>query len=86
MNKYSFTITYTGDEEFTDKIGNALYEAGCDDASLHASGGSTYATFDREADTLDEAVRSAIRQIESVSGLKVIHVEMDQKQLATITQ
>ena len=46
---------------------DALYEAGCSDATIrHGS-----VEFDRAAPTLDEAVGSAINDIETVPGVTV---------------
>ena len=57
--------------EGTDLLGwemiDALYEAGCSDATIrHGS-----VEFDREAPTLVEAVESAINDIETVPGVTV---------------
>lgn len=54
-----------------------LYEAGCDDATLGEIDGVSYADFDREADSLDEAIIDAITVIEPVPSLHVARVEPD---------
>ena len=53
---------------------HALLEAGCDDALVGSSGGIQYFDFDREAESLEEAALSAVADIESVVGLKVVRL------------
>ena len=47
---------------------NAIYEAGLDDALLGATAGVMTLDVDRIAERRDDAVLSAIRQVESVRG------------------
>ncbi len=70
MVEHNFTLIIDGD---VDAKLDALFEAGCDDATFGAVDGTYYAVFDREAPTFDMAVSSAISDIESVSGLQVRH-------------
>ena len=49
-----------------------LFEAGCDDAATGRSDGIQYVDFDREAASLDEAVLSAIRDVEHIDGVSVV--------------
>ena len=46
--------------ELSDDRLDALFEAGCDDATFSTGGGVTFAAFDREAPSLLDAVLSAI--------------------------
>ncbi len=55
---------------------DALYEAGCDDATFGVSDGVTHAAFDREAPSLDAAVLSAISDVERAGG-RVIRIDID---------
>jgi hypothetical protein len=68
---HTFTVVLdrrpTGDEL------DALFEAGCDDATFGAEKGVPIGQFDREAPTLAEAIASAVRDIES-AGLTVLRV------------
>ncbi|WP_419915029.1 hypothetical protein [Candidatus Poriferisodalis sp.] len=48
----------------------ALYEAGCTDASI----GHRTVEFDREAPTRWEAIQQAIRDVSTVTGLRVVDV------------
>ena len=62
---YAFTLILSGFDELTDEIENSLFEAGCDDAVLGIHAGSPYLSFDREADSLDDAIKSAIKDVQS---------------------
>lgn len=74
MTEHNFTLILSGDVE---KQLDALYEAGCDDATFGSVDGVPYAEFDREAPTLAQALRSAIADVESVPGISVQRVEPD---------
>ena len=63
---YSFTLTLGGFEEITPAIEQAVFEAGCDDALLGIHCGTPYLAFDRDADSLEEAIKSAIKAVESI--------------------
>jgi len=76
MTEHEFTLVIDGD--LTDEsIAAALFEVGCDDATLGVSDGQGYGEFIREVSTLAEAVMSAIHQVESVASLRVMHLEPD---------
>jgi hypothetical protein len=72
MHEYIFTLIIDGEPDF-----DALYEAGCDDATFGEVDGAGYAEFAREAPSLSDAVLSAVRGVESVEGLRVLRVEPD---------
>ena len=65
MPLFNFTLTLSGVTSDTKGLEDALYNAGCDDALLCFYGTAVYLEFDREAETLNQAVLSAIRDIES---------------------
>lgn len=76
MREHEFTLVVdgpVGDESVLDK----LYEAGCSDATVGSIDGVGYLDFHREAGSFPEAVLSAIRDAESVPGLRVLRVEPD---------
>ena len=52
---------------------DALYEAGCGDATV----GHDTLEFARKAPTRDEALCSAMRDAESVPGVRVLRIELD---------
>ena len=71
---HEFSLLVEGRSFADDDVVNALYEAGCDDALLNIDNGVQTIDFEREAATLYEAVLSAIANVESVEGLRVIRV------------
>lgn len=76
MAEHRFTLTIGG--ALTDERLDALYEAGCDDATFSTKGALTFGDFDREAPLLIDAVLSAVAAVESVEGLEVLHVDPDE--------
>lgn len=76
MDTFEFTLVISGDV-MSDEAINALFEAGCDDATFGGVDTSSFGGFDREAETLEQAIASAIAQVESVPGLVVLRVEPD---------
>jgi hypothetical protein len=85
MKTYNFTLVLSGKNEPSEDLENVLFEAGCDDATLYFRNGIPYLDFDRETNSFEEAVISAIQQVEEAqSGLKVERVEPDD--LVTIAQ
>lgn len=74
MAEYSFTLIIQGD---VDARLDDLFDAGCDDATFGAVDGVQYADFERDAPTLLDAIASAIRAVELVPGLRVMHIEPD---------
>ena len=78
MPLFSFTLTVEGADILSEDALNALYEAGCHDATFGASNGVQTAEFDREAPEFAEAVGSAIRAIENaVPGAVVVRIRRD---------
>ena len=63
MKKYTFTFILDGVAELTEKLETALYEAGGDDALLWQSKGKIGLDFTRAANSKNEAVQSAIKDI-----------------------
>lgn len=84
MTIYSISMKYMGTATTTEGIINQLYEAGCDDATFHSHGENAFAEFDREASSLDDALRTAIKQIESVGDLKVLDIKIAGDQIADL--
>ncbi len=68
MKTYEFEIELrhypTGAiERLDDKILNELFEAGCDDSTVVSRNGRTFIVFAREAETEDEAIKSAMKAV-----------------------
>ena len=73
METYSFMLII--DRAVDDTAADALYEAGLDDAGIGGFGGQPAIDVDREAPSLLTAIVSAVRQVESVGGIRVVRVE-----------
>lgn len=76
MPVHEFTIIASGLTPDADDFEDRLYEAGCDDATPSFSRGVIVLDFAREAGTLEEALTSAMRDVEK-AGAKVEHLEPD---------
>lgn len=63
-----------GDEQILD-VADALGNAGCLDASVGGHADGMEAVFNRDADSLDSAIKSAVAAIEN-AGFKVHRVEL----------
>ena len=64
---YQFTLMLKNVDEDSTGLEDSLYEAGCDDALINFRNGAVYLDFDREAASFEEAVNSAIQDVESAS-------------------
>lgn len=80
---WSFAIVLDGPTEMTDDIADALFEAGLDDGSPGSRGGVCSVWVDREAATLNSAIRSAVDQVRT-AGFGVARVEMDEEAVDSI--
>ncbi|OHB65875.1 MAG: hypothetical protein A2V70_13530 [Planctomycetes bacterium RBG_13_63_9] len=76
MRKYEFTLILKGRLEMSEEITDALFEAGCDDGTPGTCEGVFSIDFHREANALEEAIRSAIADVNS-AGYEVQRVEME---------
>jgi hypothetical protein len=76
MNKYEFTLILKGPLELTDQMADKLFQAGCDDGTPGTTGGVFSIDFHREANSLEEAIGSAIANVKS-AGYDVERVEIE---------
>jgi hypothetical protein len=76
MKTYEFDVVLKDVSEITDDQADILFAAGCDDATPVSRDGAAWLHFDREANTLEEAIRSAIAQVRA-AGLGVAKVQFD---------
>jgi hypothetical protein len=76
MKIYEFDVVLKDTSEITDDQADALFEAGCDDGSPASRGGTAWVHFDRESASLEEAIRSAVAQIQ-VARFRVSKVVLD---------
>ncbi len=77
---WRFTLHLKGIDSFTDEQADALYGGGCSDGTLSSSAGRARIGFDREATTLQGAIRSAESDVRH-TGLDVDHVEIEEQEL-----
>lgn len=77
--KYEFSLVLSA-SDVSDEEADKLYEAGCDDGSIVSRGDVTTVQFDRQAPTLDEALASAIRDVEN-AGFQVSRVEIERHEV-----
>lgn len=77
MNRHEFTLELISADKLTDNLARTLFRAGCLDASVWESKGRVFVTFQRSANTLSDAVKSATRDIHT-AGHTVIFCEAQQ--------
>ena len=77
---WRFTLHLKEIDSFTDEQADALYGGGCSDGTLSSSAGRARIGFDREAATLQGAIRSAVSDVRH-AGLEVDHVEIEEQEL-----
>ena len=85
---YAFTLFVRGADVLSDENIDALFEAGCDDATFGTRDGAQYGAFDREATSFSRALSSAIHDtIKALPGLEIVRVEPDDLvSMATIAE
>ncbi len=76
MKAYAFDVILKDAAEISDDEAEALFAAGCDDGTPVSRNGAAWIHFDREAISLEEAIRSAVAQVQT-AGMRVAKVEMD---------
>jgi hypothetical protein len=74
MNSYEFALVFANVSAMTAEMADCLYNSGCDDGTPFSSQGVTGVGFSREAGSLEEAVRSAIADVNK-AGFAVARVE-----------
>ncbi|MDE0160199.1 MAG: hypothetical protein OXL98_00545 [Acidimicrobiaceae bacterium] len=67
---HHLVLVTEGRDLLDDEVLEALYEAGCTDASI----GHRTVEFDREAPTRWDAIQSAIRDVTAVAGVNIVDV------------
>lgn len=82
MTTHTFKIVL--DRQPTDSELDKLFEAGCDDAVFGAERGLSIAEFDRESETLADAISAAALEIESVGLVPLRVIDEDVLTLADI--
>lgn len=85
MNTWNFRFTLEPTLVNIDDIFDQLHDAGCDDALFSSRDQQEFVTFARNAPTLEEAVLSAIADLESVDGIRVSAISDESLVTATET-
>ena len=63
MAEFDFTLILSGISDVTDDQADSLFASGCDDATIAQRYGRVYMTFSREAETMAQAIISAIEDV-----------------------
>lgn len=74
MPTHHFTLIVDGADLQRESVVDSLFEAGCDDALVGSTDGIQFIDFDREAASFDDAVLSAVADVEQVSGIQVVRM------------
>ncbi|NLY01272.1 MAG: hypothetical protein GXY83_34715 [Rhodopirellula sp.] len=85
MRTSRFIATLARGTELTDELAEAIYGSGCDDGSLFCSCGVVQIGFDREAESLEDAIRSAIADVQK-AGCTVAEVTLEGDVLAALPE
>jgi len=83
MKTYGFDIILRGIDSLNDEIVERVY-ALCDDCGLSSGSGVTTARFDREANSLESAIASALETIRK-AGCEAERIEIDREDFATLS-
>ena len=75
VQTFTFYVYLAEVTELTDDLENRIFAAGCGDALLASKGAQVYLNFDRQAESLDAAVASAMRDV-AAAGLEVCTIEI----------
>ncbi len=84
MQTYTFTLVLRDQTEMTEDLAETLAAAGCDDGLAGSSDGVAAVIFDREAESLEQAVRSAIADVQK-AGCHAAWVKIETQDLAGAT-
>ena len=76
MKEFEFSIIAAGMDPEADDFVDRFFEAGCDDATIAYARGAIILSFCREAPSLADAIRSAIKHVRA-AGAVVERVEPD---------
>ena len=75
MTKYAFSLILQGTHELTEDMADRLFAAGCDDGTPGLCNETFSIDFQRQAATLEAAIRSAVANVES-AGYRIERVEI----------
>lgn len=76
MAEFEFSIVASGMDPFAEDFADRFFDAGCDDATVSFQKGCIIVDFAREAATTEEAIASAVENVEA-AGATVERIEPD---------
>jgi transcriptional regulator with XRE-family HTH domain len=82
MKSYEFTLVLHGAAEPTRALEDALFQSGCDDATLSRRHGVLQLEFARDAESLKDAILSAIADVRRAEA-GVVVAQVDESHLVT---
>ena len=82
MKSYQFTVVVTGVREIEPHLADALYAATGGDIEFNIRNGVAFVEFDRKAPDVEIAIRTAVEQVQSVAGLRVVRIESEEPQVS----
>ena len=84
MKTHTFTLILSGVAELTPALADALYAATQGDIELNLRDGVVFVEVERTADTLREAITTAIREVEQAPvAVRVVRVESEAANVIT---
>ena len=87
MPSFNFTLIIEGADLQTDEAQDALFEAGCDDATFGVVDGVQFAEFDRKGGSYGQALSSAVVEIQrAIKGARVVQVLDDLVTISDIAE
>lgn len=86
MNTYHFTIVVRDARADMANLEDKLFEAGCDDALVCSYNQSVYLEFDREADSAEVAIKTALADIRAAGFSQLVVQETGVASLAEMAE
>jgi hypothetical protein len=74
MSTFEFQLILGNVTEMSEEVADTLFEAGCDDGTPFSSQGTAAIGFSRDAESMEQAIRSAIADVNK-AGFVVSRVE-----------
>ena len=85
QQEFDFALILSGPTDITSEVADGLFQAGCDDATLSLQFRVLYLEFSRSADSLKEAILSAIQDVRK-AGIGADVVRVDECNLVTMAE
>ena len=76
LTEYDFALVLSHIDDATTTGADALFAAGCDDATVSVRSGRVYVTFSRKAASMKDAILSAIQDVRKANiGAEVLRID-----------